>query len=75
MRDYLAHAFSVEAQTAELADSERATWIADDSTGTPLGYAMVRRNRLGRRSVGVAPGELQRIYVDKDGMDGAWAMR
>ena len=64
MRDYLAHAFSVGEQTRELADSERATFIAVDSIGTPIGYAMVRRNRPAAGVAGVAPGELQRIYVD-----------
>jgi len=64
MRDYLSHAFSVAEQRRELADSERATFIAVDSIGTPIGYAMVRRNRPAAGVAGVAPGELQRIYVD-----------
>lgn len=65
MRDYLAHAFTVGEQTAELADAERATFIAVDSTGTAIGYAMMRRNRPAAGVAGAAPGELQRIYVDR----------
>ena len=64
MRDYLAAAFSVEVQAAELADSERATFIAVDSTGTAIAYATVRRNRPAAGVAGMSPGELQRIYVD-----------
>src|SRR5204863_2276332 len=65
MREYLASAFSAEIQTSELADPERATFIAADSGGQPIGYAMVRRNRTTDGVVGAAPGELQRIYVDQ----------
>ena len=52
-------------QTTELADPERTTFIAADSAGQPIGYAMVRRNRTTDGVTGVAPGELQRIYVDR----------
>ena len=65
MRAYLASAFSADIQTTELADPERATFIAVDSGGQPIGYAMVRRNRTTTGVDGAAPGELQRIYVDR----------
>ena len=64
MKAYLAAAFSIDKQTAELADPERATWIAADGDGTAIGYAMLRR---GTRAPGVdatSPAEVQRIYVD-----------
>ena len=65
MRDYLASTFSVEIQAAELADPDRATFIAVDSTGAAIGYAMLRRNRPAAGVAGTSPGELQRIYVDR----------
>src|SRR6185503_16763727 len=45
MRDYLASSFSVDIQSTELKDAGRATFIAVDSAGSAIGYAMVRRNR------------------------------
>ena len=65
MRAYLSTAFSVEAQTAELADSERATFIATDDAGDAIGYAMIRRNHRANGVIADRPIELQRIYVDK----------
>src|SRR5947209_15015412 len=65
MRLYLSSAFSVEAQTSELVDPERAVWIVLDSRGTAIGYAMLRR---GSRADGITaerPAEVQRIYVDR----------
>jgi diamine N-acetyltransferase len=66
MRAYLSTAFSTDAQTAELADSERATFIATDGAGDAIGYAMLRRGNRASRVVAERPVELQRIYVDKD---------
>jgi ribosomal protein S18 acetylase RimI-like enzyme len=65
MRDYLSTAFSTDAQTAELADSERATFVATDDTGNAIGYAMLRRGNRAGGVVAERPVELQRIYVDK----------
>ena len=65
MRAYLASAFSADIQATELADPDRATFIAADFGGQPIGYAMVRRNRTHSGVAGVSPGELQRIYVDR----------
>jgi ribosomal protein S18 acetylase RimI-like enzyme len=64
MRVYLAAAFSPDAQTEELADPERATFVATDPHGTPIGYAMLRRGRLAAGVIAIKPVELQRIYVD-----------
>lgn len=64
MASYLAGAFSVEIQAAELADTDRVTWIAEDAGKAAVGYAMLRR---GTRSDGVTserPAEVQRVYVD-----------
>jgi ribosomal protein S18 acetylase RimI-like enzyme len=63
LKTYLATAFSPSIQHAELADADRATWIAEAPDGAPAGYAMLKR---GARSVAVAanhPAEIQRFYV------------
>ena len=63
LRTYLSKAFSTEKQQAELADVQRATWIAESPDGVPAGYAMVK---LGAGSAAVAanhPAEVQRFYV------------
>jgi diamine N-acetyltransferase len=65
MRDYLASAFFPEKQRAELADASRATFIAVEGGGAPIGYAMLRRDSTGPGVVAKSPGELQRIYADK----------
>lgn len=65
MRLYLAATFSVERQSTELADVDRAAWIAEDATGAPVGYtiwlgvwennapAIALYRRLGFRPVGM----------------------
>ncbi len=63
MRAYLAGAFSVPRQTAELADENRVAFIAENDAGEPIGYALLRR---GSRTDGVIadrPAEIQRIYA------------
>lgn len=63
LRTYLATAFSPAIQHAELADVDRATWIAESLEGAPAGYAMLRRG-VGPVSVAANhPVELQRFYV------------
>ena len=65
MKSYLAHSFRPELQAAELGDQACRTWIAEDTDGTPIGYAMLWR---GNRTEGVeatSPAEIQRIYVDR----------
>ena len=65
MLAYLASAFTTDAQTAELADANRATFIATDDAGEAIGYAMLRRDHRASGVVAEKPAELQRIYVDK----------
>ena len=63
LKMYLATAFSPSIQHAELADVDRATWIAKSPEGAPAGYAMMKR---GARSAAVAathPAEVQRFYI------------
>ncbi|HEY4216067.1 MAG TPA: GNAT family N-acetyltransferase [Gemmatimonadaceae bacterium] len=64
MAAYLASAFSVEIQSAELADPDRVTWIAEDAGKAAVGYLMLRRGTRSNGVTAVRPAELQRIYVD-----------
>lgn len=65
MQDYLAHAFTPEKQGAELADPNRAAWIAEDETGTLTGYVFMLV-ASGTDSVkAVKPAEVERIYADR----------
>src|SRR6516162_1840602 len=66
MRSYLANAFSVEKQREELDDTERVVWIAENPAGTPIGYAMLRREGVGPGVDARRPAEIQRIYADRD---------
>ena len=64
MRNYLAGAFSPAIQGAQLADPNRAVWLAFDGD-TAVGYTMLIR---GSRQPSVAaerPIEAQRIYADQ----------
>jgi diamine N-acetyltransferase len=65
MRMYLESAFSVEIQTAELGDDDRATWIAEDAGKAAVGYVMMRRGTRSNGVSGDAPAEIQRVYVDR----------
>jgi ribosomal protein S18 acetylase RimI-like enzyme len=64
MASYLASAFTVEKQRAELADPDRAALILDAS-GTVAGYATMHRGVRSDGVVGERPAEIQRIYVDR----------
>jgi len=63
LRTYLATAFSPAAQQAELADINRATWIAESPDGAPAGYAMVKRGAGSAAVTANHPAEVQRFYV------------
>ena len=65
MRAYLATAFSVETQAAELSDPDRVTVLATSAEGDPIGYAMLKYRRDLESVAAVEPVELQRIYVDR----------
>jgi GNAT superfamily N-acetyltransferase len=66
MRSYLASAFSIEQQRRELGDARRMVWIAEDSAGSPIGYAMLRRGALGPGVSANEAAEIERIYADRD---------
>lgn len=66
MRAYLSTAFRLDELTVDLADDARATWIAEDSTGTEIGYAMLRRGTTGDGVVAARSAEIQRIYADRE---------
>ena len=63
MRAYLAGAFSTERQAAELADSSRVAFIAENDEGEPIGYALLRRGSRTEGVVSERPAEIQRIYA------------
>lgn len=65
MRVYLSTAFRLDELTAELADDARAIWIAEDSTGAEIGYAMLRRGTTADGVVAARSAEIQRIYADR----------
>ena len=65
IRLYLAGAFSVEQQGAELADGDRATWIAEDAGKAAIGYVTLRNRSPAKGTSAVAPAEVQRLYVDR----------
>ena len=65
MRAYIASAFTVDGQALELADADRAVWIAEDAGRAAIGYAAVRRGGTAAGVQGERPAELQRLYVDQ----------
>jgi GNAT superfamily N-acetyltransferase len=65
MRFYLARAFSPETQRAELADPDRAVWIAEDSASVPIGFAQLKRGKSGPGVTDSQPAEVERIYADQ----------
>jgi hypothetical protein len=65
MQSYLAESFTPERQAAELAESNRRTWIAEDTAGVAVGYAVLIRGEASQFVDGNRPAELRRIYVDR----------
>jgi len=65
MREYLASAFSVDAQRDELSDVDRAVWLAVGADRTNVGYAILRRGTRASGVTGSRPAEVQRIYADR----------
>ena len=66
MEEYLASTYSPDLQRAEIADPDRATVLAFDGAGTPLGFATTRRGTRSNGVVSERPVEVQRIYVDRE---------
>jgi ribosomal protein S18 acetylase RimI-like enzyme len=59
---YLAKAYGVAQQSAELADP-RVTYLIGEAGGRPAGFAMLRRGATDPAVTGPDPVELVRIYV------------
>lgn len=64
MELYLLQSFHPMAQRVELADPERATFLAKSAEGTWLGYLHLRAHRPAPGVAAAAPTELLRLYVD-----------
>ena len=66
MQSYLAGAFSDAKQRAELTNADCVVWLAEDSSGTPIGYAMLWHGGAGPGVTGHHPAEVRRVYADRD---------
>jgi GNAT superfamily N-acetyltransferase len=64
LRDYLASAFSLEAQRESLENDAHVTFIAEDAGHAAVGYAVIRRGSRTDGVTGAKPVEVQRIYSD-----------
>ncbi|HEY4304212.1 MAG TPA: GNAT family N-acetyltransferase [Gemmatimonadaceae bacterium] len=64
MASYLADAFSESRQSTELAEPSWRTWIAEDDSGTAVGYAVLIRGSTIENLRGQQATEIRRIYVD-----------
>jgi ribosomal protein S18 acetylase RimI-like enzyme len=65
MASYLASTFTPENQSAELGDDACVVWIAEDETGTAVGYATLWRDSRADSVAANLPAEIQRIYADQ----------
>ena len=65
MSAYLANAFSLERQSAELAEPGNVAWIAEDAGGAAVGYALLRRGSGSLAVLQENAAEVQRLYVDQ----------
>jgi ribosomal protein S18 acetylase RimI-like enzyme len=59
------NSYSEARQAEEIADPSRITFLCEEG-GRPAGYAQVRFGSAPACVVGARPGEIQRIYVDRD---------
>jgi diamine N-acetyltransferase len=64
LRSFLADTYSTDLQLAELADDDRAVWVAE-AGGNAVGYAMLRRGSSSPHVEATCPAEVQRIYADR----------
>ena len=65
MRQYVSTAFTPARQRDELADPDRAAWIAETDDREPVGFALIRRRSVGDGVVASLPVEIERIYVER----------
>src|SRR5262249_47656101 len=62
---HLSPHFTEPKQRAEIDDSQRMVWIAEDHEGVPVGYTVLRRGSTAAGVAGQRPAEVQRIYADQ----------
>ncbi|KEZ07058.1 acetyltransferase [Burkholderia sp. MSh2] len=60
---YEAHTYSVEAVTAQLADPQYRTWVAESDDGGLVGYAHAGPCKLPHPEVADGSGEIHQIYL------------
>ncbi|MBV9841816.1 MAG: GNAT family N-acetyltransferase [Sphingomonadaceae bacterium] len=60
---FVAESYAADRVAAELADPERATWVAEDAAGRLLGYAQVGPCKLPHDDIGSGDGELYQLYT------------
>ena len=65
LREHIEASFGAAKQGAEIADSDTATWLAEDAQGALIGYVQVRRKRIPDCVAGERPIEVHRFYVDR----------
>jgi ribosomal protein S18 acetylase RimI-like enzyme len=63
MAAYLAVAFGAHQQRHELASPTWRTWLAEDASLQPAGYAQVRRGTRSNQVQAERPAEIARLYV------------
>jgi GNAT superfamily N-acetyltransferase len=64
VREHIEHALMVDSREA-VSDAERRVWIAEDESGAPIGYTVVRRGSTAAGVTGERTAEVQRFYVDQ----------
>ena len=64
---FIAASYGEDKVAAELADSERRTWVAEGPDGTLLGYAQIGPCKLPHADVAAGDGELYQLYIRRAG--------
>lgn len=65
MAAYLAKSFTVERELELFRNPSCAVWIAENATGSSVGYAVLVAGTQGDGVAGERPAEIQRIYADR----------
>ena len=60
---FIAKSYALAVVAAELANPERASWVAEDETGRLLGYTQVGPCKLPHDEADAREGELYQLYV------------
>ena len=64
VRQHVENALMIDSRQA-VSDAERRVWIAEDESGTPIGYTVVRRGSTADGVWADETAEVQRFYVDR----------